>query len=84
MSTEIAVVGNDDLLGVVLLMGGRTTPSIAVVLGAGDAYRPPAAIIRREFRRSGQPPQQLLLRCTQALLTQMAQTAVCNRHHAVD
>src|SRR6266498_4670969 len=79
-STEIAVVGNDGLLGVLLLMGGRTTPSIAVVQSAGDVYRLPAAVIRREFQRSGQALQQSLLRYTQALLTQMAQTAVCNRH----
>jgi len=83
-STEIAVVGNDGLLGVVLLMGGRTTPSIAVVQSAGDAYRLPASVIRREFQRSGQPLQQLLLRYTQALLPQMAQTAVCNPHHTID
>jgi len=82
-SAEIAVVGNEGLVGVALFMGGETTPSRAVVQSAGFAYRLPGAVIKQEFNRSGEM-QHLMLRYTQALLTQMAQTAVCNRHHSVD
>jgi CRP-like cAMP-binding protein len=82
-SAEIAVVGNDGVVGVSLFMGGETTPSRAVVQSAGVAYRLPGSVLKEEFRRGG-ATQQLLLRYTQALLTQMAQTAVCNRHHSVD
>jgi CRP-like cAMP-binding protein len=82
-SAEIAVVGNDGLVGIALFMGGETTPSRAVVRSAGAAYRLPGRSIKEEFVRGG-VMQHLLLRYTQALLTQMAQTAVCNRHHSVD
>lgn len=82
-SAEIAVVGNDGVVGVSLFMGGETTPSRAVVQSAGVAYRLPGSVLKEEFRRGG-ATQHLLLRYTQALLTQMAQTAVCNRHHSVD
>jgi len=82
-SAEIAVVGNEGLVGVALFMGGETTPSRAVVQSAGSAYRLPGAAMKEEFTR-GEAMQQLLLRYTQALLTQMAQTAVCNRHHSID
>ena len=82
-SAEIAVVGNDGMVGVSLFMGGETTPSRAVVQSAGVAYRLPGSLLKEEFRRGG-AMQYLLLRYTQALLTQMAQTAVCNRHHSVD
>ena len=82
-SAEIAVVGNEGLVGVALFMGGETTPSRAVVQSAGFAYRLPGASIKLEFNRGG-AMQELMLRYTQALLTQMAQTAVCNRHHSVD
>jgi CRP-like cAMP-binding protein len=82
-SAEIAVVGNEGIIGVALFMGGETTPSRAVVQSAGYAYRLKGQLIKQEFNRSGLM-QQLLLRYTQALLTQMAQTAVCNRHHSVD
>ena len=82
-SAEIAVVGNDGVVGVSLFMGGETTPSRAVVQSAGHAYRLKAAILKSEFTRAG-AMQHLLLRYTQALLTQMAQTAVCNRHHTLD
>jgi CRP-like cAMP-binding protein len=82
-SAEIAVVGNDGVVGVSLFMGGETTPSRAVVQSAGVAYRLPGSALKEEFRRGG-AMQHLLLRYTQALLTQMAQTAVCNRHHSVD
>jgi CRP-like cAMP-binding protein len=80
---EIAVVGNEGVIGVALFMGGETTPNRAVVQSAGHAYRLPAQRLKEEFRRNG-GLQILLLRYTQALLTQMAQTAVCNRHHSVD
>jgi CRP-like cAMP-binding protein len=80
---EIAVVGNDGILGIALFMGGETTPSRAVVQSAGHAYRLPGAVLKDEFNRAG-ALQHLLLRYTQALLTQMAQTAVCNRHHTLD
>jgi CRP-like cAMP-binding protein len=82
-SAEIAVVGNEGIIGVSLFMGGETTPSRAVVQSAGDAYRLPGKILKEEFTRGG-AMQHLLLRYTQALLTQMAQTAVCNRHHSLD
>lgn len=82
-SAEIAVVGNDGVIGVSLFMGGETTPSRAVVQSAGYAYRLTGKVLKEEFAKAG-PMQHLLLRYTQALLTQMAQTAVCNRHHSVD
>jgi CRP-like cAMP-binding protein len=82
-SAEIAVTGNEGLVGVSLFMGGESTPSTALVQGAGQSYRLAAAILKREFKRGGEL-QHLLLRYTQALITQMAQTAVCNRHHSVE
>ncbi len=82
-SAEIAVVGNEGLVGVALFMGGETTPSRAVVQSAGRGYRLRATDIKAEFNRYG-PMMHLLLRYTQALITQMAQTAVCNRHHSLD
>jgi CRP-like cAMP-binding protein len=82
-SAEIAIVGNEGLIGIALFMGGETTPSRAVVQSAGQAYRLGAHILKEEFHRAG-PVQRLLLRYTQALITQMAQTAVCNRHHSID
>jgi CRP-like cAMP-binding protein len=82
-SAEIAVVGKEGVVGVSIFMGGETTPSRAVVQSAGGAYRLPSAVMMEEFRRAG-PMQHLMLRYTQALITQMAQTAVCNRHHTVD
>jgi len=81
-SAEIAVVGNEGILGVSLFMGGETTPSRAVVQSAGYGYRLKAQLLKQEFNRAG-PVLRLLLRYTQALITQMAQTAVCNRHHSV-
>jgi CRP-like cAMP-binding protein len=82
-SAEIAIVGNEGLLGVSLFMGGESTPSRAVVQSAGFAYRLRASHLKDEFDRFG-TFMHLLLRYTQALITQMAQTAVCNRHHSVD
>ena len=82
-STEIAVVGNEGIVGISLFMGGETTPSRAVVQSAGSAYRLRGPLIKDEFYRAG-ALQNLLLRYTQALITQMAQTAVCNRHHSLD
>jgi CRP-like cAMP-binding protein len=82
-SAEIAVVGNEGVVGVSLFMGGESTTSRAVVQSAGHAYRLKAQLLKDEFFRAG-PMQRLLLRYTQALLTQMAQTAVCNRHHSLD
>ena len=82
-SAEIAVVGNEGILGISLFMGGNTTPSRAIVQSAGHAYRLKADLLKNEFERYG-PTMHLLLRYTQALITQMAQTAVCNRHHSVD
>jgi CRP-like cAMP-binding protein len=82
-SAEIAVVGNEGIVGVSLFMGGETTPSRAVVQSAGKGYRLSAEHMKTEFNRAG-PVLHLLLRYTQALLTQMAQTAVCNRHHSLD
>lgn len=82
-SAEIAVVGNEGIIGVALFMGGETMPNRAVVQSAGHAYRLKGQLLKQEFNRSGDL-QHLLLRYTQALLTQMAQTAVCNRHHSLD
>ena len=82
-SAEIAVVGNEGAVGIALFMGGESTPSRAVVQSAGHAYRLHGKLLKTEFERGG-PMQYLLLRYTQALITQMAQTAVCNRHHAVE
>jgi CRP-like cAMP-binding protein len=82
-SAEIAVVGNEGLVGIALFLGGETMPNRAVVQSAGRAYRLSAPLFKQEFNRSG-VLQRLLLRYTSALLTQMAQTAVCNRHHSVD
>src|SRR6202171_2712388 len=82
-SAEIAIVGNEGILGISLFMGGETTPSRAVVQSAGHAFRLKADLLKNEFGRFG-PTMHLLLRYTQALITQMAQTAVCNRHHSVD
>ncbi len=82
-SAEIAVVGNEGILGISLLLGGDTTPSRAVVRSAGHAYRLKAQLLQQEFSRAG-PVLRLLLRYTQALITQMTQTAVCNRHHSVE
>jgi CRP-like cAMP-binding protein len=82
-STEIAVVGAEGIVGISLFMGGETTPSRAIVQSAGIAYRLKGQLLKDEFYRAG-PLQHLLLRYTQALITQMAQTAVCNRHHSLD
>lgn len=82
-SAEIAVVGNEGLLGIFLFMGGDSTPSRAVVQSAGHGFRLKASILKAEFNNGG-PVLHLLLRYTQALITQMSQTAVCNRHHSVD
>jgi len=82
-SAEIAVVGNEGLVGISLFMGGETTPSRAVVQSAGRGFRLRAQAVKDEFNRAG-PVMHLLLRYTQALITQMAQTAVCNRHHSLD
>ena len=82
-SAEIGVVGNEGLVGVSLFMGGESTTSRAVVQSAGRGFRMRSAMLKDEFARSG-PVLHLLLRYTQALITQMAQTAVCNRHHTLD
>ena len=82
-SAEIAVVGNDGIVGVSLFMGGGSTPSRAVVQSAGMGFRMNARSMTDEFNRAG-PVLHLMLRYTQALITQMAQTAVCNRHHTLD
>jgi CRP-like cAMP-binding protein len=82
-SAEIAVVGFEGILGISLFMGGNTTPSRAVVRSAGYGYRLKAELLQQEFNRAG-PVLRLLLRYTQALITQMTQTAVCNRHHSVE
>ena len=82
-SAEIAVVGNEGIVGVSLFMGGETTPSRGIVQSAGHAYRLKGQYLKQEFMRAAEL-QHILLRYTQALLTQMAQTAVCNRHHSVD
>jgi CRP-like cAMP-binding protein len=81
-SAEIAVVGNEGIVGISLFMGGESTPSRAVVQSAGHGYRLKAQAIKDEFNRA--PVLHLLLRYTQALITQMTQTAVCNRHHTVE
>jgi len=82
-SAEIAVVGNEGIVGVSLFMGGETTPSRAVVQSAGEGLRLKAGMMLQEFNRVG-PVLHVLLRYTQALITQMAQTAACNRHHSLD
>ena len=82
-SAEIAIVGNEGILGISLFMGGETTPSRAVVQSAGWGYRLNAHFIKTEFGRGG-PVMCLLLRYIQALITQMTQTAVCNRHHGIE
>ena len=82
-SAEIGVVGNEGIVGISLFMGGESTPSRAVVQSAGQGLRMTAAAMKDEFNRAG-PVLHLLLRYTQALITQMAQTAVCNRHHTLD
>ncbi|TVR61339.1 MAG: Crp/Fnr family transcriptional regulator [Spirochaetaceae bacterium] len=82
-SAEIAVVGKEGIVGIALFMGGQTMPNRAVVQSEGKAYRLKGTLLTQEFDRSG-AVQHLLLRYTLALLTQMAQTAVCNRHHSVD
>jgi len=82
-SAEIAVVGNEGVVGISLFMGGESTPSRAVVQSAGQGLRLQANHIKGEFEHAG-PAMHLLLRYTQALITQMAQTAVCNRHHSLD
>jgi CRP-like cAMP-binding protein len=82
-SAETAGVGNEGVVGISLFMGGDTTPSSAVVQTAGHAYRLAGRLLKQEFNRAG-PMQHLLLRYTQALITQMIQTAACNRHHSVE
>ncbi|HET8747571.1 MAG TPA: Crp/Fnr family transcriptional regulator [Ramlibacter sp.] len=82
-SAEIAVIGNEGLVGISLFMGGETTPSRCVVQSAGEGFRMRARVLKSEFNRSG-PVLNLLLRYTQALITQMVQTAACNRHHSLD
>jgi CRP-like cAMP-binding protein len=82
-SSEIAGVGNEGMLGVSLFMGGESTPSWATVQTAGYSYRLKAATLMQEFNQGG-PVQRLLLRYTQALITQISQTAVCNRHHTIE
>jgi CRP-like cAMP-binding protein len=82
-SAEIAITGNEGLVGISLFMGGESTPSRAVVQSAGNGYRLKASVLKREFALGGDL-QHLALRYTQALITQMAQTAVCNRHHSLE
>ena len=82
-SAEISVVGNEGLIGIALFMGGESTPSRAIVQSAGQSYRLLAQRLKDEFNRHGDL-MLLMLRYTQALITQMAQTAVCNRHHSID
>jgi CRP-like cAMP-binding protein len=82
-SAEIAIVGSEGLVGVPLFMGGGSTSSRALIQGAGGAYRLSAELMKREFDRGG-PVLHLLLRYTQALMTQMVQTAACNKHHSID
>lgn len=82
-SAEISVVGNEGLIGISLFMGGESTPSRAIVQSAGHAYRLKGQLLKDEFHRHGDLLL-LMLRYTQSLITQMAQTAVCNRHHSVD
>jgi len=82
-SAEIAIAGSEGLVGISLFMGGESTPSRAVVQSAGEGYRVKASVLKKEFALGGEL-QHLALRYTQALITQMAQTAVCNRHHTLD
>ena len=82
-STEIAVIGNEGVVGIALFMGGESTPSRAVVQSVGQGFRMKASVLKTEFERGGRL-QYLLLRYTQALIAQMTQTTVCNRHHSVD
>jgi CRP-like cAMP-binding protein len=82
-SAEIAIVGNDGMVGIALFMGGWTTSNQALVQSAGEGYRLPADLMFQEFNRSG-PMKESLLLFTQCLITQMAQTSVCNRHHSID
>ena len=82
-SSEIAGVGNEGMLGISLFLGGETTPSWATVQTAGYGYRLKAALMLQEFNHAG-PVQRLLLRYTQALIMQISQTAVCNRHHTIE
>ncbi|HUG99175.1 MAG TPA: Crp/Fnr family transcriptional regulator [Gammaproteobacteria bacterium] len=82
-SAEISVVGNEGIIGMALFMGGESTPSRAIVQSAGWAYQLPGNALMTEFNRHGEL-QDLMLRYTQSLITQMAQTAVCNRHHSID
>jgi CRP-like cAMP-binding protein len=82
-SAEIAIVGNEGVVGISIFMGGDSTSSRAVVQSAGEGYRIKSSILKDEFNRAG-PVMHLLLRYTQALITQMSQTAVCNRHHTLD
>lgn len=82
-SAEISVVGNEGVVGISLFMGGESTPSRAIVQSAGSAYKLDGKLLKKEFNRH-QDMLYLMLRYTQALLTQMAQTAVCNRHHSID
>lgn len=82
-SAEISVVGNEGIVGIALFMGGESTPSRAVVQSAGTAFRLPGRRLKEEFNRHGELLI-LMLRYTQSLITQMAQTAVCNRHHSID
>ncbi len=82
-SAEISIVGNDGVIGIALFLGGDTMPNRALVQSAGHAYKIECKVLQAQFHHSGEM-QQLLLRYTQALMTQMAQTAVCNRHHSLD
>jgi CRP-like cAMP-binding protein len=82
-SAEIAGVGNEGVLGISIFMGGNTTPSLATVLTAGFGYRLKGRLMMEEFDRAG-PMMRLMLRYTQALITQISQTAVCNRHHSIE
>ncbi|HUE94671.1 Crp/Fnr family transcriptional regulator [Pseudomonas sp.] len=82
-SAEISVVGNEGVVGIALFMGGESTPSRAIVQSGGHAYRMPSQDLKEEFNRHG-VLLELMLRYTQALITQMSQTAVCNRHHSID
>ncbi len=82
-SAEIAVVGNEGVIGIAVFMGGESTPNRAIVQSGGTAYRIPSELIRSEFNNHSEM-RILMLRYTQALITQMSQTAVCNRHHTID
>jgi hypothetical protein len=83
-SAEISVVGNEGIVGIAVFMGGNSTPSRAIVQSAGECYRMSATDLKAEFNHPKGELQVLMLRYTQALITQMAQTAVCNRHHTID